>query len=277
MRRTAVLLCTLLVFTASLEAQEGWISRWEDRTTQTQNKQPAWPPPLVTGYVGLIQVDRSDFIRQTASNHTQTWNIDGSKGLNLIPFANTEIDTNLPPYLVHSVPTVLNGAGDMSFLLKYRFLAGNAQHGSYVMSTFLSGTIPTGSYKNGSTDASVSPNIGVGKGIRWFDVQSTLGASLPVEDTAKLGRSIAWNTAFQAHVAKYFWPEVEFNSTFFKGGANDGKSMVFATPGLLVARKLKPEVPRSRLAVCVGAGMQIATSQFHTYNHEIAVTTRFLF
>jgi hypothetical protein len=277
MRRATVLFSILLAFTASLAAQESFFSRWEDRTTQTQNKQPAWPPPLITSYVGLIQVDRADFMRQTASNHAQTWNIDGSKGLNLIPFANTEIDTNLPPYLVHSVPTALNGAGDMSFLLKYRFLAGNAEHGSYVLSASLLGTIPTGSHKNGSTDASVTPTIGVGKGVRWFDVQSTFGASLPVEDTAKLGRSIAWNTAAQAHVAKYFWPEVEFNSTFFKGGPNDGKSQVFATPGLLVVRKLRPETPRSRMAVCAGAGMQIATSSFHTYNHEIAVTTRFVF
>ena len=277
MRRTTVLFCTFLSFAASLAAQEGFFSRWEDRTTQTQNQQPAWPPPLITTYVGLIQVDRTDFYRQTASNHAQTWNIDGGKGVNLIPFANTEIDTNLPPYLLHSLPTALNGAGDMSFLLKYRFLAGNAQHGSYVLSSFLSASIPTGSYKNGSTDASVSPNIGVGKGVRWFDVQSTFGASLPVEDTARLGRSILWNTAAQVHVARYFWPEVEFNATYFKGGPNDGKNQVFATPGLLAARKLKPEEPRSRLAVCAGAGMQIATSRFHTYNHEIAVTTRFVF
>ncbi len=276
-RRICLLLSTVLAFSAPLAAQQGFFANWEQRTSQTQAKQPAWPPPLITAYVGLIQVDRSDFYRQTASNLTQTWNIDGSKGLNLIPVANTEVDTNLPPYFFHSTPKVLNGAGDMSFLLKYRFLSGNAQHGNYVVSASILGTIPTGSYKNGSTDASVGPTVGVGKGIRWFDVQSTLGASLPVEDTAKLGRSIAWNTALQAHVAKYFWPEVEFNSTFYKGGANDGKRQVFATPGLLAAHKLKPEDEHSRLAVCAGAGMQIATSQFHTYNHEIAVTTRFLF
>jgi hypothetical protein len=29
--------------------------------------------------------------------------------------------------------------------------------------------------------------------------------------------------------------------------------------------------------MCVGAGEQIATSKFHSYNHEIAVTTRLLF
>ena len=184
---------------------------------------------------------------------------------------------NLPPYLEHSAPTVANGAGDMSFLLKYRYLAGSAEHGNYVLSTFLSSTIPTGSYKNGSADATVSPNVGFGKGFGLFDVQSTLGASLPVKDTAPLGRTIVWNTAGQLHLAKYFWPEVEFNSTWYKGGPNDGKNQTFAIPGLLVARKIHASDAHSRLAVCAGAGEQIATSGFHSYNHEIAITTRLLF
>jgi hypothetical protein len=257
--------------------QENFFSNWARRTSATQAKQPAWPPPLITTYVGLIQVERNDFIRQTASNHVQTWNLDGNKGLNLIPFANTEVVANLPGYFLHNSPTVKNGAGDMAFVLKYRFLAGNASHGSYVLSSFLSGTIPTGSYKNGSADATVSPNIGVGKGFGRFDVQSTLGASLPVMDTAMLGRTIAWNTAMQAHVAKYFWPEIEFNSTWYKGGPNDRKNQTFATPGLLFVHKLRPVEAKSRLGLCMGAGVQIATSQFHSYNHEIAVTTRLLF
>ena len=288
MQRRLIVVTAFLAFSASLPAQDSFatkptgqqanfFSSWAQRTSATQAKQPAWPPPLITTYVGLIQVERTDFIRQTASNHVQTWNLDGGKGLNLIPFANTEVDTNLPGYFLHSSPTVKNGAGDMSFVLKYRFLAGNASHGSYVLSSFLSGTIPTGSYKNGSADATVSPNIGVGKGIGWFDVQSTVGASLPVMDTATLGRTIAWNTAMQAHVAKYFWPEVEFNSTYYKGGPNDGKNQTFATPGLLFTHRLRPAEAKSRLGLCVGAGEQIATSHFHSYNHEIAITTRLLF
>lgn len=277
MQRTAILLFAVLILSASLPAQENFFSNWEQRTSQTQSKQPAWPPPLITAFVGLIQVERTDFYRQTATNGAQTWNIDGSKGLNLIPFANTEVDTNLPPYLLHSTPATLNGAGDMSFLWKYRFLSGNAQHGNYIMSASILGTIPTGSHKNGSTDASVTPTVGVAKGYKMFDVQSTIGAGLPVEDTAKLGRTVAWNTAIQAHVEKYFWPEVEFNASYFKGGANDGKNQVFATPGMLFTHKLKPSESKSRLGICAGAGVQIATSHFHTYNHEIAVTMRFLF
>lgn len=275
--RSTLLAASTLAAVSPLFAQQNFAARWEQRASQTQARQPAWAPPLVTTYVGLIQVARTDFIRQTAINGVQTWNLDGSKGLRLIPLANTEVDVNLPGYFEHSTPAVPNGAGDMSFAIKYRLLAGGAGHGNYVMSAFLSSTIPTGSYKNGSPDATVSPNVAVGKGYGPFDVQSMIGASLPVADTLKLGRSILWNTAFQAHVHKYFWPEVEFNSTFFKGGANDGKAQVFVTPGLIAAHKLHPHTPGSRLAVCGGIGEQIAASHFYGYNHAIAITTRFLF
>lgn len=277
MQRSATMFFILLIFSTFLRAQDGFARRWEQRATQTQAKQPAWPPPLATTYVGLIQVDRVDFIRQTASNHVDTWNLDGGRGLNLIPFANTELDINLPPYLKHSTGTVTDGAGDMSFLLKCRFLGGNSEKGNYVASAFLSGSLPTGSYKNGNADATVSPNVAVGKGIGIFDVQSVIGGILPVMDTLKLGRTITWNTAIQAHLARYFWPEVEFNSTFYRGGPNDGKNQTFATPGLLFTHKLRPEDHASRLGMCVGAGEQIATSRYHTYNHGILVTTRLLF
>ena len=276
MRSKILFITTLMALTASLPAQSFW-GNWERRASATQSKQPAWPPPLVTTYVGLIQVARTDFIRQTASTGVQTWNYDGGKGLYLVPMARTEVAVNLPGYFQHNSPKVVNGAGDMSFLLKYRFLSRNASHGNYDVSAFLTSTIPTGSYKNGSTDAAVSPNVGFGKGYKSIDVQTTLGGSLPVMDTAKLGRTVVSNTAVQEHVAKYFWPEVEINSTFFKGGANDGKNMTFATPGLLITRKIHVEEPKSRLLICVGAGEQIATSHFHTYNHEIAITSRLVF
>ncbi len=276
MQRTPLVLLVALAAYPPLMAQNGFTTRWEQRATQTQSKQPGWAPPLVTTYVGLIQVYRTDFTRQTASNQVTTWSLDGSKGLNLIPAARTELDINPPPYLKHSAPTVANGAGDMSFLLKYRFLAGNEMKGDYVVSAFLASSIATGSHKNGSSDATVSPNVALGKGFGWFDVQSTLGANLPVHDTRALGRSIVWNITGQAHLAKFYWPQLEFNSTYFKGGPNDGKTQTFATPGLLISHRLGGE-RSGRLAVCGGAGEQIATSNFHSYNHGVVVTTRLLF
>ena len=266
----------LLLFAAAISAsaQNNFFQKWETRTSATQAKQPAWVPPLVTTFVPLIQVYRGDFTRPISSAHATTWNYDGSKGLNLIPWANTEFDFNLPPLLTHSSPSTVDGAGDASFQGKYRIITGNARHGNYAISAFVTATIPTGSYKNGSTDATVAPGMGFGKGFGAFNLQSTLSAALPTGDTTKLGRPVTWNTAAEYHFAKYFWPETEFNATYFHGGPNDGKSQAFMTPGLLAARKMRPS---SRLGLCVGAGEQIAVSSFHSYNHELIFTGRLVF
>lgn len=269
----------VLIATAlGASAQNNFFRSWEARTSATQAQQPAWTPPLVTTYVGLIQVYRGDFTRQISPTHATTWNYDGSKGLNLIPWARTEVDIDLPPLVTHSSPSSVDGAGDLSFQGKYRLLSGNAQHGNYVVSVFATATVPTGSYRNGSTDATVAPSMGFGKGFGPLNVQTTLGAALPTGDTTKLGRPVAWNTAAEFHFARYFWPEAEFNATYYHGGPNDGKTQAFATPGILVGRiPLRRGGEHGRLGLCVGGGEQIAVSQFHSYNHELIFTGRLLF
>jgi hypothetical protein len=276
-KTTVALLCLAASATLS-HAQENFFEKWEARTTKTQAKQPNWTPPVITTYVGLIQVLRSDFTRQISPTLATTWNFDTSKGVDLIPWANTEIDINLPPFFQHSATTVKDGPGDMSFQLKYRFFTGDAEHGNYVVSACLISTIPTGSYKNGSTDASLTPTLALGKGFGKLDIQSTLSGNLPTGDTNKLGRPIAWNTTAQYHLGKYLWPEVETNATYFEGGPNDGKSQNFITPGLVVSKiKLRPSDAKSRLGFGFGAGEQIATSKFHSYNHGLVFTGRLVF
>lgn len=276
-----------LLTTASLYAQDrsasaassGFYYHWMARASATQAKQPAWAVPLVTTYTGLIQVARTDMVRQIAPARTISWNYGNSKGLNIVPWANTEIAFNLPPYIQHN-STAKDGAGDVSFLGKYRFLSGNAKHGSYTLSAWVLATIPTGSYKNGSTDASVAPSIGGGKGFGNFDVQSTLGATLPTGNPAitASGRPVAWNTVAQYRIGKLFWPEIESNATFYKGGTNDGKMQEFVTPGLMVGKcALHPADPKARAGLAVGVGMQIATSHFHTFNHGLVLTARWVF
>jgi hypothetical protein len=274
------LLISTTVFTAAAvaNAQDSFFDRWEARTTATQLKQPNWTPPVVTTYVGLIQVLRSDFTRQYSPTRETTWNFDTSKGLDLIPWANTEIDINLPPFLHHSAATPKDGAGDMSFQLKYRFLTGDAESGNYIVGACLTSTIPTGSYKNGSSDASVTPTLLLGKGFGRLDVQSQLGGNLPTGDTGKLGRPVTWNTTAQYHLGKYLWPEIEDNSTFYHGGPNDGKMQNFLTPGIVFSKfSLRPRDAKSRLGVGFGAGEQIATSAFHSYNHGLVFTGRLVF
>jgi hypothetical protein len=260
-------------------APSSFFNRWQARASATQARQPAWAVPVITTFTGLIQVARTDIVHQITPTHTNTWNLNNSKGLNLVPWANTELAVDLPPFIEHN-STAKDGFGDFSFLAKYRIANGNAQHGSYTLSAWALATAPTGSYKNGSTNASVQPNLGGGKGFGNFDVQSTIGATLPTGNPAiaASGRPVLWNTVAQYRAGKLLWPEIESNATFYKGGANDGKTQEFITPGIIIGRcALHPSDPKSRPGLAFGAAMQIATSQFHTYNHELAITARWVF
>ena len=271
---------TLLVAGAgtTLPAQDNFFSRWEKRTSQTQSKQPSWSVPLVSPYPMLIQVFRADFTRQVTPALTDTWNFGGSRGLNLIPGFKSEFDFYYPPYIQHNVKTAKDGFGDVGFLYKYRILSANEKNGNYMLSAQLTATIPTGSYSNGSTDASVSPTLLAGKGFGKFDVISCAGGTLPTGDTVKLGRTVAWNTTAQYRIHKYFWPEIEDNATFFFGGKNDGKMQNFLTPGITLSKfKFHPGDAKSRPAIAFGGGEQIATSHLHTYNHNLVFTARLLF
>lgn len=276
----------LLLAAASVYAQSspdkappnGFFNRWQARATATQARQPSSMVPLVTTYTGLIQVVRTDVTRQITPAHTNTWNLDNSKGINLVPWANTELAVDLPPYILHN-STARDGFGDMSFLGKYRIASGNERHGRYTLSAWVVATVPTGSHKNGSTDASVQPNLGGGKGFGNFFLQSTLGATLPTGKPAiaAAGRPILWNSVVQYRMGKLIWPEIESNATFFKGGTNDGRTQEFITPGLMFGKfKLHPD-PRSRPGLSFGVGMQIATSRFHAYNHALLISTRWAF
>jgi hypothetical protein len=254
-------------------------ARWSAQTNAIQSKQPAWPPPLVTTYVELFQVVRTDILRQIAPKGTDTWNIDNSKCVSFITPGNLEFDIDLPPYIEHNT-TAVDGWGDFSFLAKYRIASGNAQHGTYSLTVWALTTVPTGQAKNGSTNASVQPNLGFGKGFGNVDVQSTIGATLPTGNPATnaTGRPVIWNTAAQWKLHKILWPELESNATFYKGGANDGKIQEFITPGILIGKlALHPGDKGSRPGLTFGGGMQIATSQFHSYNHELILTARWIF
>jgi hypothetical protein len=174
----------------------------------------------------------------------------------------------------------VDGWGDFSFLVKYRIASGNEKRGTYTLSAWVLTTVPSGSFKNGSTNASVQPNVGGGKGFGHFDVQSSLGATLPTgaPATTTAGRPILWNTVAQYRVGKLFWPELESNATFYKGGTNDGKTQEFITPGLMIGKcAFHPANPKARTGLAFGAGMQVATSRFHTYNHNLVMTARLIF
>ena len=276
--RVSLFFSLALVTSASSHAQQqSFFTQWQARASTTQALQPKWAVPVVSPYPMLIQVFRSDFTRQISPTHVQTWNLDSSRGLNLIPFARTEVDIFTPPYFLHSDATK-DGFGDFSVSAKYRILSANEQHGNYLLSTFVVATVPTGSYKNGATDASINPTLSGGKGFGRFDVITNLGGTLPTGGTAVTGRTITSNTAFQYHLGKYLWPELEINTTAWYGGARDGKVQTFLSPGIMTSKfALHPQESKSRSGIAAGVGFQTAATTFHTYNHSLIFTGRFLF
>lgn len=271
-----VIFLAIASLSISAFAQDGFFSRWENRVRSTMAQQPPWPVPLFSPTSNLSQLFRYDTVRQISSAGTDTWNYGFGKGFNLTPWYNTEVDVTVPPYIEHN-SAARDGFGDFSTLLKYRFAAGNAEHGDYSIAGSLTLTFPTGNYKNGAPHATLGPTLHAGKGYKNFDVITSLGAILPTADSATLGRTMSWNVVGQYRIHKRFWPEIENNATFFHGGQNDGRVQNFVSPGVVVSPLKLTSDPRSRLGFIFGIGEQIATTHFHLYNHALILDARFVF
>jgi hypothetical protein len=254
-------------------AQDGYFVNWFARVDKTKDEQPHWVTPLATTTPRLEEEYRYDQLWQTNAKGVTTDNYDGGKGLELIPFEKVEVILNVPPYLAHNDLKVRDGFGDVAFLVKYRLLSANEEHGSHILTAFLGWSVPTGDHKNGAPHAVITPTIAYGKGFGDFDIQGTFGVGLPTADTNLVGRNYAWNNTFQYRVLRKFWPEVELNSTFFQNGKNDGLKQNFVTPGLVMGRfRLW-----GRVGFTMGGGYQIATTRFHTTNHNGILSIRFPF
>jgi hypothetical protein len=220
---------------------------------------------------------RADFSRQITPALVSNWNLGVSRGLNLIPVKNTEVDILIPPFMEHG-NAAFDGFGDFSFTAKYRFFSGNEKNGNYLLSGFATMTVPTGSYANGTAHPTVTPTLTGGKGFGKFDAFTTLGGVLPTRNVVGIGRNLVSNSVFQYHAQKYIYPEVEINSTAYFGGPHDGKIQTFISPGIVLGKfALHPHDPKSRLGLVAGVGFQTAATTYHAYNHAAVMTGRFIF
>jgi hypothetical protein len=274
--RVTVVLMVLATISFPASAQDGFFYKWEKRVRSTMAQQPPWAVPLFAPASTITQLFRYDIVRQITPAGTDTWNYGFSKGLDLVPWYNTEVDMNIAPYIQHH-SAAKDGFGDLGMSLKYRLASANLEHRAYSIAVSLAGTIPTGSYKNGGVDATLTPALHAGKGFKKFDIQTSLGATLPTGDSNIIGRPVAWNVVGQYRILKIFWPEIENNATFYHGGPNDGRVQNFISPGIVVSPLKLASDPKSRLGFIVGIGEQIATTHFHTHNHGLMLDARFVF
>lgn len=266
-----LLLCA--IYSPALQGQNSFFTDWFSRVDRSKDEQPHWITPIATTTPRLEEEYRYDQLWQLNKRGFTTSNFGGGKGLELIPFEKVEVILSVPPYLAHQDSAVRDGFGDLSLLVKYRLLSANEEHGNYILSAFLGWSLPTGQFRNGGAHAVITPTIAYGKGFANFDLQGTFGVGLPVADSDILGRNYAWNNTFQYRVFRKFWPEVELNATFFEGGPNDGRKQNFVTPGLVLGRFHLWK----RVGLTFGGGYQIATTHFHSSNHNAILSVRFPF
>src|SRR5258708_22212693 len=109
---------------------------WFPRVTKIQSEQPHWITPLVTVTPRLEEEVRYDQLWQANPHGVATDNFGAGKGLELIPFQNTEIVLGVPAWIAHN-GHILHGPdvarddwADETFLVKYRLLSANEENGN---------------------------------------------------------------------------------------------------------------------------------------------------
>jgi hypothetical protein len=252
-----------------------YFKTWFKRASETQAEQPHWVTPVATVTPRLEQEFRYDQFRETIPGGHKLDNFGGTKGLELIPAERVELIIGVPAWETENTSPRKNGWSDETFLVKYRLLAANEENGNYILSAFMGLSVPSGSEKFSSHHYGFTPTVAFGKGWGRFDFQSTLGVSVPDNGSTPdgAGTPILFNTALQYHVARFFWPEVEANYTYWPNGEHDNKTQLFITPGLVLGR-----FPIwKRVGITLAAGYQVAVTDEPLIRNNLVLSGRIPF
>jgi hypothetical protein len=257
-------------------AQQSFSERLWERNAKMTALQPTWMGPLIQTDARLSQSARFSFSNSYTPTGTRTMNYGNYHTLGLLLGDRVQVNFNAPPYVQNNSASAKDGFGDTQVEAKLRMASGNAEHGNYAVTGKLTWNAATGSHQNGAATDFWESVLATGREWGRFNAQMTLGGGLPTGKIALQGRWIDWNTTAQVLVGTKLWLDVENNATFNFGGPFDGKTQNFITPaGFYVVRR-KTWKPTHAIFV-PGAGMQIATSRFHTYNHNLIPELRILF
>jgi hypothetical protein len=252
-----------------------YFKNWFERASKTQAEQPHWVTPLATVTPRLEQELRYDQLWQALPGGHSLDNYGGGKGLELIPAEPLELIIGIPAWETENTSPRKEGWADQTFLVKYRILSANEDNGDYILTAFMGLSVPNGSAKYTSGHYAFTPTVAYGEGWGRFDFQSTLSVSIPDNggERSGAGTPILFNTAFQYHVDRFLWPELEANYTYWPNGKHEGLNQLFLTPGLLLGR-----FPIfDRVGVTIGVGCQIAVTDSPLMHRNIILSARIPF
>jgi hypothetical protein len=252
-----------------------YFANWFDRVNKTQAEQPHWAPPIGITTPRLMQAFRFDYTEQSLKGGHTLQNYGSGKGLEFIPAERIQFIVGIPPWETQDTTPRKEGWGDQSFLMKYRIAAANEEEGNYIVTAFMGLTVPNGSDDYSMHHFTFTPTLAAGKGWGDFNIQGTVGMTFPDNGAVStgMGTPLAASSVFQYHIAKYFWPEVEANYTWWPNGVHEGLNQLFISPGLILGK-----FPIwQRLGIMFGAGLQIAVTEHPLSNRNLVVSGRIVF
>jgi hypothetical protein len=272
------LLATFLVTAAVCppsHAQDNFRDRFTTRNSTMAALQPAWIAPLIESDPRLVQGARLSVSQFNASG-PRIISYGNNHGIGLIAGTRLQFDFNPPSFFRNHSTAIPDGWGNASAQVKFRIASGTAGHGNFAVSAILEHAFAPGVSQNGMLTSFNIPKLAAGKAFGKFALQSTLSGVLPTGKMERQGRAIAWDLAAQLHTTSRTWLDIENNAAFFNGGPNDGRTQNFITPAAFFILRRKSWAPSHPAAVLDG-GMQVATSGFYCYNHNVITEIRILF
>ena len=237
--------------------------------------QPSWMGPLIQSDSRLSQSVRIS-VANFNQPGAQVLSYGNNHGMTVIAARRLQFEFDPPAFFRNHSAALKDGFGNAAAQIKCRIASGNAEHGNYAVTAILSHDFAPRAYQNDLLSSVYEPKIAAGKAFGRFNVQTTLGGFLPTAKVTEQGRGIEWNVTGQVHPNDKLWLDVENNSLFMKGSSADGKTQNFMTPAAFYMLRRREWGPTHSVAV-LGAGMQIATSSFHFYNHNLITEVRILF
>jgi hypothetical protein len=184
------------------QSSSQFFDKWQARATATQALQPKW------NGARRLALPHAHFRSYAPTSPARSPPFTPRHGTSVPAAVLTSSPSPAPrsissfPFFEHSDKTP-DGFGDFSFSGKYRILSANEKHGNYLLSGYITAILPTGSYKNGATNATITSAITGSKGFEKFDTIATISSALLTGNTATIGRTLSTNVVFQYHVQRY--------------------------------------------------------------------------
>lgn len=256
-------------------AQSSPYEKFRSQNASMAEVQPGWMGPLIQSDIRLSQVVRVS-VSDLSVPGAQIISYGNNHGISVLAARRFQFDFDPPAYFRNHSATMRDGFGNATVQAKYRIASGNAEHGDFAVTAIASEGFAGNAYQNGMLSSYYCPKLGAGKGFGRWNTQSLVSGTLPTSKAGLQGRDIEWSTTVQFHATPRSWFDVEDNSAFFFGGSADGMKQNFLTPAAYYLVRRKGWEP-AHSSVVFNAGMQIATSRYHQYNHNLITEMRVLF